>query len=164
MCHSPWLRSSSRNAFLVGLLLLTVIGCGGNPMGNIKGTVTFNGKPLKGGRVTFLSTKPNTGKTVEIGEDGSYKVEKIPVGPVKILVETDYLKKSSAYAGKNAAPADSKVQNTKTGEDTMSRYTEIPREYSNPEASDLAYTVKKGDQEHTIALTPVVNEGVPGIP
>jgi hypothetical protein len=81
---SPALRAG----FLVLLLLaLLTIGCG-SKTGTLSGKVTYQGKALTGGFVTFISEGPEA-KTLSCGiqKDGSYSLSGVPVGPVKITVQ-----------------------------------------------------------------------------
>lgn len=157
MYLSLWRDSSARKLFLAGLLILGIIGCGGGgpPTGTITGKVKFNGEYLKGGRVVFVSTEGNLGKAGEIGEDGSYTIEKVPVGPAKITVDTWYLRDADQYAGKNKPPPGKDPYNKGPGgyEAKKNRFTAIPKEYGVAESSGLTYTVTKGKQEHPIELT-----------
>jgi hypothetical protein len=59
-------------AFFLILVLVTLVGCGGDApkYANIKGTVTFNGKPIEKGKITFaFAGRPPS--TMEI-EDGKF--------------------------------------------------------------------------------------------
>jgi hypothetical protein len=150
-------NSLSRKTLFAGLLFLGIVGCGGGAgTGTITGKVSYKSTPLKGGRITFFgSDKKSSAKIADIAEDGTYKVEGVPVGTVKITVETEYLNQASKYAGKNKPPADAKTSgmNMPSAEELKRRYTAIPLEYSNPDQSELSFTVKKGNQEHSIDLT-----------
>jgi hypothetical protein len=66
------------SALIAGLLTLSLTGCGHSPNGvNIKGTVTFDGKPLPSGSITV---EPANGKgaaaTAEI-KDGAFSFSRI---------------------------------------------------------------------------------------
>jgi hypothetical protein len=103
-----------RGAFcVVGLLLLSLTACTGDPVGPtvpVKGNVTVNGKPLKKGSVVYWPDEDKGNKlTVApmglIGEDGSYELNTkgkpgAPVGAYKVTVqaqtEVDSTKPTSA--------------------------------------------------------------------
>jgi hypothetical protein len=70
---------------LVGVasLLLLLAGCGGT--GTVSGKVKVNGELVTAGTVTFL-TEDDKLLQGNIGSDGSYTVEKVPPGTVKIGV------------------------------------------------------------------------------
>src|SRR5262245_41569130 len=90
-----------RLAFLALVPLMAAIGCGA-PKVSISGKVSYKGAPRKGGSVTFSSTAGKGDVTARIGEDGSYALDKCPVGPVKILVETESLKPKFNMGGPSA--------------------------------------------------------------
>ncbi|MCI0701817.1 MAG: hypothetical protein L0241_12105 [Planctomycetia bacterium] len=54
-----------------------LVGCGGSTVYPVKGTITFEGKPMKGGgSISFVPTGKQVGKTAggEIKEDGTYEL------------------------------------------------------------------------------------------
>jgi hypothetical protein len=76
-----------------GLFACVVLtGCG-KSSGDVTGTVHYQGKPLKGGSVTFA---PADGQgpsfTTLINEDGTYTVEKVLAGEYKVCVDTEMLR------------------------------------------------------------------------
>ncbi|HEY1191758.1 MAG TPA: hypothetical protein VGE74_29270 [Gemmata sp.] len=84
----------SRIMLLVGVL--TVVGCSGNgtPSGTatVTGKVTYKGKGLPGGRITFYSAKdPGKSGTGNIKGDGTYEAKLVPQGECKVTVENAYL-------------------------------------------------------------------------
>jgi len=142
---------------LCGILLAA--GCGGGKKGEVSGKVLYQGKPVRGGTVSFI---PEGGGLMSsaIEEDGSYTVRNVPVGAVKITVETDSFRPPvmppggpgsggppegvmKYMKGKNAALAD--PQRAK-------RYVPIPLQYGDPRQSNLTYTVTGGKQEYLIDL------------
>jgi hypothetical protein len=131
-------------------------GCGGPGTANISGKIFFNDKPLKGGNVTFI---PENGQAIsdQIGQDGSYSLQKVPRGKVKICVQTSHLKttgqtgpmtyrapKGAEKPGGEYAPPD-RAANAR-------RYVAIPDKYENPSKTDLTYTVEGGDVTYDIKL------------
>jgi hypothetical protein len=54
-------RTKPPNAFLACVvmapLIVVAVGCGGEPRGDVSGTVTFDGQPVAQGMVSFESTK-----------------------------------------------------------------------------------------------------------
>jgi hypothetical protein len=69
--------------------------------GNIKGVVTFLGKPVANGRVSF---HPEKGKAVEAdtSEDGTYSAKDVPVGSLRVTVTAKGLPEK--YADKEQTP------------------------------------------------------------
>jgi len=145
-------------------LLLPLVGCSSNQPGSVLGKVSFNGKPLKGGSITFVPPAgPSNYSTIL--EDGSYQIEPVTAGPVKILVETQSLLPPAALlrrgAPRNAAPegaaASADLSKTSMGAAAGSvnpRYVKIPDKYGELSTTDLEYTVKPGKQTYDIDLKP----------
>jgi hemoglobin len=54
----------------------------------VKGNVTYKGKPVPGGTITFVPVKDGVAKTITgaIGEDGTYNLSKVPRGEYKIQI------------------------------------------------------------------------------
>jgi len=81
---------------VVSPLALFVAGCsGGGKKASAKGNVTLDGQPLGVGLLRFVNpgTDPKfkTDVTVEI-EDGAFTAKQVPVGDVKVVIETETLK------------------------------------------------------------------------
>jgi hypothetical protein len=128
-------------------------GCGGPATGTVTGKVYLKDKPLKGGHVTFLTADKAVSRMAKIGEDGSYTIATVPVGLVKISVETKSLRQAAA-SPRNAPPPGQKAPNS-TGPDPkemLDRYVAIPEKYADPLTSGLEYTVRGGNQPFDIKL------------
>jgi hypothetical protein len=146
---------------------LTLAGCS-RQIGSVTGTVKYQGKALKGGNVTFISTEGQPSASGQIKEDGSYSVPKLTAGSYKVCVETDSLKPPKATAGpkmsipkgagkidpntpvpegyKPSNPAEmAVVKNAKL-------YTPIPPQYADPDKTDLSFTSNGSSQEFPIEL------------
>jgi hypothetical protein len=177
---SSTLKALNMRFFLCGrpirwaLLLACVtvfcaVGCG-RKAATVSGKVTFNGEPLKGGNVTFARNDGKPSISGRIEEDGSYKLENVPVGTTKICVETKSLNPAAATGPKqigagggggpmvNKPPPDANVpagydpeKNASGGKAKF--YVAIPEKYGDPSTTDLSYDVKPGNQEYTIPLT-----------
>ena len=65
---------------------LLSLSCGSS--GTVSGKVTYNGQAVPGGVVVFVADGTRGTMSATIGEDGSYRVENVPSGPVKIAVKT----------------------------------------------------------------------------
>ena len=67
------------------VVALTATGCSSGPQfGTIFGSVTLDGKPVTAGFVTFIGKTGGTPVTGPIGENGTYRVEGVPVGEVLV--------------------------------------------------------------------------------
>jgi hypothetical protein len=129
------------------LLPLLATGCGGQGKGTVSGKVTYQGKPLPSGFVTFV---PEQGAALhsEIQSDGSYRMNNVPLGAVKISVEPKSAQDTLKSSAMPRNPKDfSKAKTAMTESDAK-----IPSRYADPNKSQLTYTVTKGSQQHDIDL------------
>lgn len=141
---SPRRRGLVLLVFLVPVAIMA--GCG-SKSGTISGKVTYQGKPVEGGSVNFLSEGPNaTMKTGGIQKDGSYSVSGVPVGPAKVTVQGMKARKLLIPAALQKEQGGVKEVKTEQSE------VYVPPKYSKTETSDLKYDVKSGKQEHDIEL------------
>ncbi len=77
-------------AFLV-FSMTVVSGCGGGAkFSSVSGIVTYQGNPLKGGTLTFISDSSGTYKC-QIVEGGSYSITDIPLDTYGVTIDTDSL-------------------------------------------------------------------------
>jgi hypothetical protein len=131
---------------LVLLLLPLATSCGGQAKGTVSGKVTYQGKPLPSGIVTFV---PETGapQYADIQKDGTYNMTSAPLGSVKIGVQVKSGQEVLASGGMPRNPKDyGKLRSA------MSESGNFPPKYSDPNQSELTYTVTKGTQQHDIEL------------
>ncbi len=140
----------------VGLLALAMCvasaGCGSSP-GKIVGKVYYKDAPLKGGNVTFVCADGQS-RLAEIQEDGSYAVDKVAPGEVKISVDTSSLKPQGNIP-RYQPPKGVENKSGFTPPDFAAqakRYVAIPKQYADAEHSGLKYTVKRGSQQYDIHL------------
>jgi hypothetical protein len=124
-------RSLRWPALLTAALLLA--GCAPG-RGQVSGKVKYKGQPLPNGTITFYDQKNNTVSSA-IGPDGSYSVQKVVAGPVKIsvMVPMDISFMGEKLSSGPKAPA-------------------LPAKYSDQEKSGLDFEVKAGDQVHDVNL------------
>lgn len=135
------------------LLLVLAAGCaqhGGSAPAKVSGKVTYNGKALGGGTITFY---PESGGVyaVTIDDDGTYAGTDLPVGDMPVTVETDSVKAAakatSGYVDPKTgqkAPSSPLVQqqdNAPKGE-----YVKIPAKYKDKTKSGLTVTLAPGRQ------------------
>jgi len=159
MSFFPSRGLSKWGPFLVLVALVGMVGCGGGK-GTVSGQVKLDGKPLKGGRVTFVSspTQPGGIGSTEINADGSYTVSSLPAGKYKISVDTAYMNpagkgnlptKYNAPGGQKSPYAPSSGPSP---EELAKRFVMIPDHYADPDRSKLEYEVKSGNQTKDIEL------------
>ena len=99
----------------------------------VQGMITFKGKPLPGGTVTFVSKDAKVKIAAMIAEDGTYKAT-VPAGKYRVTVSTEVEKKKD------------------DPKDPPKPLPAIPKKYSDPDTSGLVITVKKGKQTFEIDL------------
>jgi hypothetical protein len=134
---------------LLFLFLVPISGCGGGgkPSGTVSGTVTYKGEPLPQGRVTFYGPNNQVASAL-IEEGGKYTATKVPLGEVKVAVDTPPApSKAAIKAAKDKRRFERGVPIV-LPENTIS----IPKKYENPELSGLSLTVKAGSQSYDIPL------------
>lgn len=82
----------------VFVLALALVGCS-RPVGSITGSVSHNGKPLKGGSVVFVSLDGNPSQSADITENGTYSLNQLTAGQYKVCVDTSYLAPQQSASG-----------------------------------------------------------------
>jgi hypothetical protein len=111
--------------------------------------VTYNGKPVTGGEITFLAAKGGFAGGGTIEEDGSYKATSVPVGEVKITVNNKMLQKGRGVPRSGPMLKRPDAEQPKEFKGT---YIDLPSKYGNADETDLTYTVKPGPQTYDITL------------
>ncbi len=142
---SPKRCGSTLCVLLLALPLVT--GCAGQAKGTVSGKVTYQGKALSSGYVTFTADK-GPPLHADIQSDGSYRLENVPVGPVKIGVQPKASQEAMRAIGMPRGPKD--VDKVKAA--VADRETKLPSKYADPNQSGLTYTVTNGPQQHDIDL------------
>jgi hypothetical protein len=109
-------------------LLLT--GCGGSTQKDesrtqVSGVVTFDGKPLPAGTLTFKSKTSPIAAQVAIRAEGKYSTDRVPLGMNQVSVETESLQTGSP-----------------------SFYTPIPAKYTEYTTSGFEVEIKPGVNEN----------------
>jgi hypothetical protein len=110
--------------------MVSCFGCGSSKQedpnrASISGTVTYDGKPLPAGSVTFASTEGNLASTVSINENGRYSTDRAPLGPNQVTIDTASIKYGN--------PA---------------KFIAIPAKYADPTQSGFTVDVKPGVNEN----------------
>jgi hypothetical protein len=116
-----------------------------DPVGELSGSVTYNGRKLTYGTVLFFGVdrgKNDCALARGLIVDGKYKVNHVPVGPVKIVV----LSHPKVPVGISNPPGNKKPHSPR--QDNVP----IPDKYGHTATTDLTYSVKKGSQTHDIDL------------
>ena len=114
----------------------------------LEGTVTYGSEKIPFAQILVIgSDSQATGK---IGEDGRYKVANVPLGEVKIGVNTsaakgDYmsLSMSMSYKGPDAKGKASAA---------LPRFIDLPEKWFDPERSGIQTTIQKGSNTYDIVI------------
>lgn len=131
-------NAAGRAAVLVVAILASLVptGCGrsGPKMAGVSGTVTYQGKPVPKGTITFQSDDPNGRNAVgSIDPDGSYTLQ-------------------TEKPGDGALPGDYRVAISARDDEVLDYIPPkpippkrlVPEKYENPDTSGLKATVKSG--------------------
>jgi hypothetical protein len=142
-------------------VVLLAAGC--SSRGTVSGKVLYKGKPLPGGSVIFIHQQGAFSSGIR--EDGSYSIDRIPTGPVKIAViglikavgplpkgvKAEKLKQNTPKL-QEKVPQEIMAAMTRPPEAGKKSAVFFPPKYSNPEQSGLEYTVVGGPQTYDIQL------------
>jgi hypothetical protein len=144
---------------VVGLLLLAA-GCASK--GTISGKVTYKDQPVKGGTLSFV-TQDGHAYDGNIEKDGTYRVDKVPPGPVRISVVANTPPPVSG-GGRGGPPGGGgpppgvlppgvpNPYDRGNPEDYTKMDQRDVAKYKDPDKSGLTYDVTAGGQEHDIPL------------
>jgi len=134
-------------------LALAAAGCGGG-VGNLSGKVTFNGKPVTSGTVQVFLTDGST-KTSDISNDGSYRINDVPAGTVKIGVSSPNPQQRYNDLVAMAKTEEQKKAIQVPDPALLKSWVALPNELAQSGTSNLTATVNKGENPHDLALTGV---------
>jgi hypothetical protein len=130
---------------LLGLGLLAVAACGGvkeealpNSGNSLTGRVTYKGQPLQFAAIVITGAGGTGGGA--LNQDGTYRADNLPLGEVKIGVDTDAARgdfqsvvMAASYKGPDA-----------NGAGKAPKFVSVPAKFADPEASGLTTTIKPG--------------------
>jgi hypothetical protein len=108
----------------------------------LEGTVTYGGETVQMAEINVFGEKDQTGGQIE---DGRYKVERVPLGEVKIGVNTDAVR--SNFIGQQMARA----KGVSSG--PALKFIAVPSKYADPSTSGVTTTIKRGKNTFDIVLT-----------
>jgi hypothetical protein len=142
------------------LLALALAGCGGgtglNTGGALTGTVSLDGKPIKGGNVLVVSEDGRLSASGFVNGEGTYTVPEPPLGKVKVAIQTSHLRGS--FVPKSGEKGGGKGEGSRgmvmpDPKDIGLEFVAIPDKYEKPETSGLATEVKGGTETYDLALS-----------
>ena len=145
-------------AAVVAAAVVFAGGCGQEPArGRLHGTVTHQGKPFPG-TVIFIA-RDNKTHTAELKADGSYEVDGVALGPIKVSVQQPaprYAVKGEfdVPAGNAKGVADEKAGKSAAQYDPQPKPSgpRIPTQYADSNKSGLDFELKSADQEWSVDL------------
>jgi hypothetical protein len=140
----------------VGLLVLVASGCGDVPRSKIHGTIKYQGKPLTNATVTFFSSDNMTHMAI-LNPDGTYTVDRVPRGKVKVCIQSDVPRPASKGnpkpKGFGEVPAETKDgKRDPVPEEAKATWPILPPNYNDPDKSGLSFELKEADQEWSVEL------------
>lgn len=124
-----WAMASSKLSLCICTVLVAYIaGCSQKPVApnrtTVSGAITYDGKPLPAGSVSFESTEKGIATSAPI-KDGSYSTDRAPTGKVAVGVDT-----ASIQYGNPA------------------KFVPIPAKYADSGTSGLSIEIQPGDNEN----------------
>jgi hypothetical protein len=145
---------------LLTLLLVAVAGC--HRSATVTGKVTYGDRPVVYGSVIFFGSDRAAHSGV-IAPDGSYTIEGIPPGQVRIaVISHDPSKGRSVLRGHKPAPPNRQPPSRQTASTSRqppngpaastSGWFPLPTNYESPMSSDLSCTLVAGRGTHDIEL------------
>jgi hypothetical protein len=113
----------------------------------LEGTVKYGGEDVQFAMILVQAgDKAATGK---VGEGGRYRVENVPLGEVKIGVNTsaargDFTSRSMSRGARGGDPREMKMAPLK--------FVDVPGKYADPETSGLKTTTSKGENTFDVVI------------
>ncbi|MBX9625580.1 MAG: hypothetical protein K2X82_17370 [Gemmataceae bacterium] len=153
-------------AGVLGLAALAV-GCGDYPRARVHGKLTLAGRPLTGATVIFLG-RDNMTYIADLHPDGSYAVDRVPEGPVRVSVQKPPPRPAPRpnppagwtgdAKGKIADPVDDRAKASRLdvveAPPAKTSGPQLPARYADPNQSGLGFEVKGPDHEWSVDLKP----------
>jgi hypothetical protein len=137
---------------VLGLALLSALaalGCGGGKAAKVTGKVTYRGKALTMGSVVLVSEDGKTSARGAIQPDGTYTIDKAPVGKVQAAVSNPPPPGARGGQPLGGAPND---EETKQARAVASQYVPTPEKYNDPKTSGLSFDIPSGGRTLDIDL------------
>ena len=138
-----------RSVRILAVLVATAAaGCGASK-GDVSGTVRFKEAPLPSGRIVFICEGGDRPVLTGTIKDGAYAFSGVPVGPVKVTLQTFEFKSTPV-------PNQPKDITPPGGGEAMAagKYVPIPPRYGSAEGSGLTFHVTGGKQTQNFDLKP----------
>ena len=135
-------------AVLLPLLLAIAGGC--SKTATVTGKVTYQGRPVTYGSVIFLNAD-KTARSSVIAPDGSYRIEGVLPGTVKIaVISRDPAKGRSVVRGRKSPPTDKTAGASPSVPATG--WFPLPARFESPASSGLSCNVDSGPSGHDVEM------------
>ena len=113
---------------------------------SLEGTVKYQSSPLPAAMIIVAGESSSA--TGNIGADGRYKIDNVPLGEVKLAVNTDAAK--GQMIGQRMAQS-YQAEKGGSGQATL-QVVDVPKKYQDPHASGITTTIKEGANTFDIVL------------
>ena len=143
-----------RRIFTASLGLILLAGCGtsGQPKATVKGTLTYNGRPVNG---CVLVLYPNTEEAnptlIPVTQEGTFQTDSVPAGEFKIVVQPTEanpdMYSTAGLSPEKAAEAKQKSQSLQ-----VKPTIPYPDKYKDRLKTDLTHTFTKGEETLKLEL------------
>ena len=107
----------------------------------LEGTITYNGETVQMAQINVLS---ESGQSLGMIEEGRYKVERVPLGDIKIGINTE--------AERGNAIGQAMARAKKVNSSPTPKFIALPAKYWDPDTSGITTNVKKGNNTFDIVL------------
>jgi hypothetical protein len=139
--------AAGRVLFVLALCALAGTGCKKNKGGDVKGTVTYHGKPVNGATLKFF---PSFGppQVVTVDQQGKFRGVGIPLGKAKVTVTGS--KGDSGKGGKRGYDPAKVKDRPPSGMDMkpIPPTIDFPEKYKDVKTTDLTCTIT--DKKQTV--------------
>lgn len=108
----------------------------------LEGSITYQGQPVPYALVIVTGERQSV--TGQAASDGTYTVQRAPLGLVSIGVNTD--------AGKGMMMGAARAGQHGGGAKPAAKFIDLPKKYHNPTSSGITTTVLDGPNQYDIAI------------
>ncbi len=140
---------------LTSTVLFSLAGCGAsNGVTPVRGTVTYNNKPVTAGTIQFISVDGHREACGSLLGDGSFKIPDVPLGTVKVVIKTEPFKnlKGPTKPDPRLAPRDAPYSGGAPVDGPGMVYVPIPAKYEKLDTTDLHYEIDRSTDRIDIVL------------
>jgi len=148
-----------RRALMAALVFVAatgMAGCGSHPRGRIHGVITYQGKPVTFGTVTFFGLD-NMTYMADLNPDGTYSMAGVPQGTVRVCVQQPPPRPTPrplSPGSRGPDPEEGKKAKLAAAPKPPAgdQGPRIPAKYADPKTSGLSLELTGPDQEWSVDL------------